>query len=86
MKLKTLPLMVVAVAGAAVLAGCSSPAQFESAPVRVETSQGVVTCQLYTPEMVVWDRSINRPNKMDVRTADNICINEGRRLAAARKG
>ena len=63
------------------LAGCGSldPRDFESEPVKVETAKGAVTCQLYTKERVLWDRSIDRPSKMSVEEADAICLEAGRR-------
>ena len=67
--------------GAIALAGCTSPAYFETEPVQVQTAQGVVTCQLYTKDVLDWDRSINRPATMSVEYADQVCKAEG----AARK-
>ena len=62
------------------LAGCSvDPQSFETAPVSVQTPKGVVVCQLYTRERVLWDRAIDRPDTMTVREADNICRAEGTR-------
>jgi len=66
-------------AAAAGLAGCVSPEQFETTPVQLETSKGIVTCQLYTKDRVLWDRSINRPAAMSVEEADAICKQEGQR-------
>ncbi len=64
------------------LAGCSlSPKNYETTPVQVATAQGPVTCQLYKPDMVVWDRAIDRPESMTVAMADQICIAEGKRRA-----
>lgn len=61
-----------------VLAACSlNPRDYETTPVVVQTAAGPVTCQLYTKEQVTWDRSIARPESMDVETADNICRQEG---------
>ncbi|MEP3638288.1 MAG: hypothetical protein ABJM43_12455 [Paracoccaceae bacterium] len=62
------------------VAGCAtSPAQFETTPVQLQTPKGVVTCQLYTKERVIWDRSIDRPASMSVKEADDICLAEGLR-------
>ncbi|MDC0656681.1 hypothetical protein N6L27_01560 [Leisingera sp. SS27] len=63
----------------AALTGCVSPEQFETAPVQLRTSKGIVTCQLYTKERVLWDRSIDRPASMTVQEADDICKREGYR-------
>ena len=61
------------------LSACGSPQSYETDPVQVETPLGVVTCQLYTARLVVWDRAIDRPETMDVTTADAICVQEGKR-------
>ncbi len=61
------------------LSACISPRDYESEPVEIATPIGVVTCQLYTPDLVVWDRSVDRPDTMDVTTADAICVQEGKR-------
>lgn len=71
---------VMGVAALTVLSACSlDPRDYETTPVVVNTAAGPVTCQLYTKERVIWDRSIARPNSMDVETADNICRAEGTR-------
>lgn len=62
------------------LTGCISPQNFESEPVEVRTPEGLVTCQLYTKERVIWDRAIDRPETMSVEVADQVCIAEGTRL------
>ncbi len=64
------------------LAACvPDPKSFETEPVVVQTSVGPVTCQLYTAEIVAWDRAIDRPERMSVAEADAICQAEGRRQA-----
>ena len=66
----------------ATLAGCVvTPEEYETTPVKVQTSAGTVTCQLYTKELVTWDRAIDRPASMTVQQADAICKEEGRRQA-----
>lgn len=66
------------------LAGCvSSPVDYETAPVKIETAKGTVTCQLYTKDLVVWDRAIDRPATMSVKEADSICNAEGERRKRA---
>ena len=63
-----------------VLAACApDPRAYETDPVEVQTSQGVVTCQLYTRNIVAWDRAIDRPDTMSVQQADQICKTEGQR-------
>lgn len=68
----TLPILAVA--------GCvASPVEYETTPVKVETTKGIVTCQLYTKDLVVWDRAIDRPASMSVQEADGVCRAEGDR-------
>lgn len=74
--LRNASLFVLLLAG---LTACASPEVYESDRVKVETPAGVVTCQLYTQRLVIWDRAIDRPGSMSVSTADAICINEGER-------
>ncbi|MBY6055304.1 hypothetical protein KUV26_02500 [Leisingera daeponensis] len=64
---------------AATLTGCVSPENYETTPVQLRTSSGIVTCQLYTRDRVLWDRSIDRPGSMSVADADAICKQEGQR-------
>jgi len=64
------------------VAACISPQDYETTPVEISTSKGLVTCQLYSPGRVSWDRSINRPENMSVQEADNVCISEGNRILA----
>ena len=74
--------LLTALAGVAVLAGCIDPADYESAPVQVQTAQGVVTCQLYTERQVTWDRAISAPSGMSIQEANSACIAEGNRRLA----
>ncbi len=56
------------------------PEDLETAPVKVQTPQGVVTCQLYRQDRVTWDRAIDFPaTKMSVPQADAYCRQEGQR-------
>ena len=63
------------------LCGCISPEDYETAPVEVSTAQGIVTCQLYKHDRVIWDRAIHRPETMSVAAADAVCVAEGKRRA-----
>jgi hypothetical protein len=72
----------IAVCLVTVLSGCLDPKSMETAPVQVSTAQGVVTCQLYRRDRVLWDRAIHRPDAMSVATADQICQAEGERIAS----
>lgn len=70
------------------LAGCvSSPEAYETEPVELTTPKGTVTCQLYTDEIVLWDRAILWPRTISAAEADAVCKEEGRRRAReANKG
>ena len=63
------------------LSGCISPEDYETTPVEVSTPQGIVTCQLYLHDRVIWDRAIHRPETMSVAAADAACVAEGKRRA-----
>lgn len=71
--------LAIGAAGILFLGGCVSPAQYETTPVEVQSAQGVVLCQLYTREITVWDRAIDRPDTMSVQEGDAICRAEGLR-------
>ncbi len=72
------PLLIIAVAA---LSACSlNPKDYETTPVIADSAMGPVICQIYTHEQVTWDRSIDRPEKMGVETADNLCRAEGTRI------
>ncbi|NSY38823.1 hypothetical protein [Leisingera sp. ANG59] len=77
--MQTVYKLLAATSAVAALTGCVSPEQFETTPVQLQTSKGVVTCQLYTKDRVLWDRSIDRPASMPVQEADEICKQEGYR-------
>ncbi len=68
-----------AIACAAALSGCVPSQSYESAPVQVQTSQGVVTCQLYTKDIVLWDRALSHPTEISAQAADQVCTDEGKR-------
>lgn len=79
------PKISMLLVAAAILSGCaSSPQSYESTPVKIETSKGLVTCQLYTRDRVLWDRAIDRPSSMSVKEADSICLAEGKRWKASK--
>lgn len=71
------------------LTACSTPPTFpepwgsrdvrgnETRPVKVETAQGIVTCQLYGAQRVLWDRAIDYPADMFWRDADAYCREAG---------
>ncbi len=61
-----------------VLSACGlDPRNYETAPVQVETSKGTVTCQLYTPDTIVWDQAITVPAGMSIQEGDAVCKAEG---------
>jgi hypothetical protein len=65
--------------GAVLLSACS-PVDLETTPVQAQSAKGPVLCQLYTHDMVYWDRSIRRPDKMSASEADAICVAKGREV------
>lgn len=72
-------IMIAALSAVTLATGCADPQNYETPPVIVQTAKGPVTCQLYTKRLVLWDRSIDRPDAMGVQEADNICRAEGKR-------
>ncbi len=71
------------IACAATLSGCVPSSSYESTPVQVQSAQGVVTCQLYTKEVVLWDRATRKPAEMTEQAADQVCKAEGQRRKLA---
>ena len=70
---------------ALMLSACSmDPKDYETTPVKIASPSGPVTCQLYTKNLVVWDRSIDRPAKMSVTEADALCKAEGEKEKSAK--
>lgn len=61
------------------LSACIDPVDYESEPVQVKTSKGIVTCQLYRQNTVLWDRAIKAPKGMSIKEADEVCVKEGKR-------
>ncbi|GAA6157962.1 MULTISPECIES: hypothetical protein [unclassified Ruegeria] len=63
------------------LTGCvPSPEDFETTPVKIQTPEGEITCQLYRQDRVNWDRAIDFPaTKLTVPQADAYCKQEGQR-------
>ena len=61
------------------LSGCIDPVNYETEPVEVKTPKGVVVCQLYTRERVLWDEAISVPAGMSIEEGDAICLIEGKR-------
>lgn len=70
--------VIFAVACIGLMSACSmDPANWETAPVTVQSPQGEVVCQLYSKEITTWDRAISRPDTMSVAQGDAICRAEG---------
>lgn len=69
----------IAVGALSAVAGCAGM-ENETEPVQVNTAKGVVTCQLYLPEVVMLDESIAHPSGMSLEEADDICRQEGVRV------
>lgn len=66
---------------AVTLAGCSK-ASMETEPVMVDTPMGVVTCQLYTPSLLLWDTVISLPPGLSYDSGVDICKDAGRKQRA----
>ncbi|WP_170348736.1 MULTISPECIES: hypothetical protein [Ruegeria] len=80
MKTSFIPKILMLTVVASLAACIPSPEDLETDPVQVQTSKGVVTCQLYRPDRVIWDRAIDYPaTKMSVAEADGYCRQEGQR-------
>lgn len=62
---------------AALLLGGCAPADLETAPVSVATKKGTVVCQLYTHEIVYWDRATHVPAGMTPDEGDAVCRQKG---------
>ena len=63
-----------------VLSGCAlDHTRYETEPVKLQTAKGVVTCQLYTENQVIWDEAIEVPAGMSIEEGDRICLAEGKR-------
>jgi len=63
-----------------IITGCANKKEHETTPIRLNTPEGLVVCQLYALDLIMWDTSITRPKSMSKETADKICIAEGVRL------
>lgn len=68
----------IAVGAVSAVAGCTGMEQ-ETEPVKVNTDQGVVTCQLYLPDVVMLDEAIDWPEVMTKQVGDAVCRAEGTR-------
>ncbi|MDB2598239.1 hypothetical protein N9Y08_02690 [Paracoccaceae bacterium] len=62
------------------ITGCANKQAHETTPIRLKTPEGLVVCQLYALDLIMWDTSITRPKSMSKETADKICVAEGARL------
>ncbi|MDB3948198.1 hypothetical protein N9370_00325 [Paracoccaceae bacterium] len=63
-----------------IITGCVNKKEHETTPIRLNTPEGLVVCQLHALDLIMWDTSITRPKSMSKETADKICIVEGARL------
>lgn len=73
--------LILAVATGLIVSGCSIDQRaYETEPVQVSTSKGIVTCQLYRDDRVLWDEATDFPAGMTLAEADQICIREGIRV------
>ncbi len=74
--------LALASASAIALTGCVGgidKATYATEPVQVETDKGIVTCQLYREDRVIWDEAIDFPKSMTLQQADAVCQDEGYR-------
>ena len=74
--------MGLALGSSVLVTGCVGgldKASYATDPVQVETAKGVVTCQLYRHNQVLWDEAIAKPASMTIDEADAVCVNEGYR-------
>lgn len=62
------------------ITGYANKKEHETTPIRLKTPEGLVVCQLYALDLIMWDTSITRPKSMSKETADKICVAEGARL------
>ncbi len=80
--MRSFKLLALSPLAGVLLTGCiSSPQAYETEPVDLKTPKGTVTCQLYTDEIVLWDRAIRWPRTITAEQADAVCKEEGRRRA-----
>ncbi|MFN3526911.1 MAG: hypothetical protein ACK4YU_12535 [Paracoccus sp. (in: a-proteobacteria)] len=63
--------------GVVLALGACTTTQFERSPVTVETEAGPVVCQLFLPEIVLWDTPISYPASMSKEDAVSACRQEG---------
>ena len=75
----TISILVPVLVGMVLLVGHVDPAIYETQSVTISTDAGVVTCQLYTQQQVIWDRAVSAPPGMSIETADAFCRQEGER-------
>ena len=59
------------------LSACVDGTKFVSDPVVLKTSQGEVTCQLYTKRQLQWDEAVEWPEDMHEGLAREYCRAEG---------
>lgn len=71
-------------AAAFFLTGCDRSG-FETAPVALKAETGIVTCQLYTVDRVMWDHATDYPEGLTKAEADALCFAEGERRKAEYK-
>lgn len=78
--------LLIGTAAVLALSGCIELESYETEPVSVSTPQGVVDCQLYTANRILWDEAIRVPTGMSIKTGDAICRAEGNRRKGRSKG
>ena len=63
-----------------IITDCTNKKEHETTPIRLNTPEGLLVCQLYALDFIMWDTSITRLKSMIKETANKICISEGARL------
>ena len=78
--------ILLSAAGLALLGACSSgnplanPKAYETPEQDIFVQDhGIVSCQLYTRELVVWDRAVHWPQTLPQEVADEFCLREGQK-------
>ena len=69
--------LFVLILATSLLAGCINQEDFATEPVRVNTANGQVVCQLYRLDNLTWDEAISVPRGMTIEAGDAIRKNKG---------
>jgi hypothetical protein len=67
--------------GTCLLGGCAPVEVYKTEPVQIQTTRGLVKCQLYLHHIVYLDEAISWPDGVDQSYADRQCLQFGWDLA-----